>query len=89
MAFASALTRIGIGGPSLAYNEIQNKVGSGEAPAVEPNPNVIEPVTGGTGHTWPSRKKYKDKRQAILDDDQDFLNLIEASMPEIIKHLRK
>jgi len=65
------------------------EVGTGAPPAVEPNPNQIEPVAGGTGGTWPTRRDYKKKRQAILDDEQDFLDLIELAMPEIIKYLRR
>ena len=48
-----------------------------------------EPASGGTGSSkWPTRQDYKDKRKRILDDDEDFINLIKLSLPEIIKRLR-
>ena len=59
-----------------------------EGEIVLPNEAQREPVFGGSGGTWAGRKTYRDKRrQDILDDDEDLLRLIEAAMPEIMKHL--
>ena len=52
--------------------------------------NQREPASGGTGSSkWPSRQDYKDKRKRMLDDDEDFLNLIKSALPEIMKFLRR
>lgn len=87
MAFASALTRLGVGGPGFAYNEIQDKAGSGDAPVADPNENQIEPRAGGTYAGYQRIEKRK-KLKAIIADDEEFMNMVAQALPGLIKYLK-
>jgi len=58
------------------------------AAVVDPNEAQREPVSGGTSSSWPTRQDYKDKKQrGILEDDEDFMRIVQEALPEILKYL--
>ena len=87
---ASRVTRFGIGGgiwrPAGDFST--KEPGTPSTPDVEVE--VIRNVDGGGGN-WPSKQDYKLKKkmQAILEDDEEVLSIIQAAMPQILKFLNK
>lgn len=59
----------------------------GEAVAPAPTPAPQIETGGGGGFQWPGHQYFKDKREAkaILQDDEDFMRLIEEALPKILK----
>lgn len=58
--------------------------------AVPPNEAQREPVFGGAGG-WPTKQDYRNKRlrKQILQDDEDFMRIIQEALPAILNFLRR
>ena len=80
---ANQVTRMGMAGamwqPHGSYD------GKVPGAVVTPNENQIEPRDGGA-IGW-SRQKKRRKEQEILKDDKEFMKMIQAALPEILKYL--
>jgi len=83
MAFANALTRIGVGGASPAYGAIGDKA-AGVPPSGVP---AVDGAPGKEGGIYAGYQRGKRLQEAIAKDDAEFLKMAQESLPEILKLL--
>lgn len=85
---ANQVTRMGMGG--AMWQPHGSYAGKEAGAIVLPNEAQREPVSGGTASSWPSRQDYKDKnKRRILEDDEDFMKMVQEALPKILEFLRK
>lgn len=66
------------GVPEVLWDEA-----SAPAPAPAPAPATAEPSAGAAG--WPSHLEYKKRKQAVLEEDQEIMELITKALPELLR----